>query len=65
MGYGSTRCIPGIIANSDLDKAAGRSEVPLDPEKIGAANGAAGKAGQAEDRQPGILFSGLDQSKPQ
>jgi NAD(P)-dependent dehydrogenase (short-subunit alcohol dehydrogenase family) len=53
---------PGIIATPIWTKLPAGANVPLDPEKIGAATVPLGKAGQAEDIANGILFLASDQS---
>ncbi|HEX3996425.1 MAG TPA: glucose 1-dehydrogenase [Acetobacteraceae bacterium] len=53
---------PGIIATPIWTKLPAGANVPLDPEKIGAATVPLGKAGQAEEIANGILFLASDQS---
>ncbi len=53
---------PGIIATPIWTKLPGRTNAPLDAERIAAASVPLGKAGQAEEIANGILFLASDQS---
>src|SRR5580692_8028315 len=53
---------PGIIATPIWTKLPSGANVPLDPEKIGAATVPLGKAGEASEIADGILFLASDMS---